>query len=77
MKNRDKYEECSLSIHEEDGVVFVIEHGMDKDEVVAHLKPVFDETPAELYDRWLEAEIKEEQTIIFPSIPRVKREYDD
>ena len=47
MQNRKKYDEYSLSIYEEDGVVFVIEHGMDKDEVVAHLRPFFDETPAE------------------------------
>lgn len=71
MKNREKYDEYTLSIYEENNMVFVVFHDLGKEEVIAHLTPVFNETSAELFDRWLESEVKEEEdTILFPAIPR-------
>lgn len=77
MKNRDKYDELSLSVYEENDMVFVVFHDLGKDEVIAHLTPVFGETSAELFDRWLETDVKEEEdTILFPAIPRAAEDED-
>ena len=78
MKNRDQYDELSLSIYEENGMVFVIFHDLGKEEVIAHLTPLPNETSAEAFDRWLETELKEEEdTILFPAIPRAMYEKDE